>query len=483
MSKLLYAFVLVWLNFNATLAQPLRLLPENPHYFEYLGQPLVVVGSGEHYGAVMNLDFDFDKYLASIKADGLNTTRLFMGAYYEKPGAFGIQKNTLAPAEGRLLLPWSKSGDKYDLTLWNEAYFERLRSFMDKARNNGVIVEVNLFSSYYGSGWDYHPFHGNNNVNQTPTDLPSNKVNTLNNGAILKYQETYTRKLARELNAYDNFYFEIQNEPWADGKDTVLVWNDYSSPDEFKQAWMYWRSTLEVPSKASAQWHEAVSGWIADEESKLPKKHLISHNVANFKLPVSLDNPHISIYTFHYAHPEAATINYAANKVIGFNETGFAGRSDDTYRRQAWRFMMNGGGLFNHLDYSFTIGHEGGDETANEAPGGGSAALRKSFAVLKSVLENCNLRTLRPDRSFVGMVEGAFSYSMTDAQSWLVYLEPITPEPSKVQLHLPKGSYTLQWRDTKTGALLKTETYTSNGQMTRLQSPSGFADKILQIRK
>lgn len=30
----------------------------------------------------------------------MNTTRLFTGAYVEKLGDFGIQKNTLAPAAG-----------------------------------------------------------------------------------------------------------------------------------------------------------------------------------------------------------------------------------------------------------------------------------------------------------------------------------------------------------------------------------------------
>lgn len=101
--------------------QTLRLLPQNLHYFQYLGKPMVIVGSGEHYGAVMNLDFNYDQYLETLQKDGLNVTRLFMGAYYERPGAFGIQFNTLAPAEDKLLLPWQKKDGKYDLDAWNAA--------------------------------------------------------------------------------------------------------------------------------------------------------------------------------------------------------------------------------------------------------------------------------------------------------------------------------------------------------------------------
>ena len=83
-------------------AESLRLHPENPRYFLFRGQPTVIISSGEHYGAVLNLDFDFVKYLAALEKDKLNHSRLFTGgAYVEPSGAFGIARNTLAPAEGR----------------------------------------------------------------------------------------------------------------------------------------------------------------------------------------------------------------------------------------------------------------------------------------------------------------------------------------------------------------------------------------------
>lgn len=481
--KLLFPFFCAFILSLSGVAQPLALLPQNPHYFTYQGKPTVIVGSGEHYGAVMNLDFNYDTYLKTLQADGLNTTRLFTGAYYEKPGAFGIQKNTMAPAEDRLILPWKKVNDKYDLTAWNEAFFTRLHDFMKKAEQRGVIVEVCLFSSYYGAGWSYHPFNGNNNVNQTPVNLAANKVNTLDNGAVLKFQEAYTRKLVQELNQYDHFYFEIQNEPWAEGKDTVVVWNDYTSMEDLKQPGNHWKNTLEIASARSRDWHKTVSGWIVNQEKGLSKKHLISHNIANFKLPVFVSDPNISIYTFHYAHPEAAVMNYRLNKVIGFNETGFAGKSDDTYRRQAWRFMMSGGGLFGHLDYSFSVGSEDGTDLSNNAPGGGSPALRKQFGVLKNQLEQMDLATLRPDASFLGHVEGAFSYSMKDKQQYFAYLEPLLPQSVRLTLQLPKGNYMAEWTDVVAGRILKSEKITVVASSISLLSPVGVNDKVLKIKK
>lgn len=79
---------------NGTLA----LHPDNPRYFTWRGHPLVIIGSGEHYGAVLNADFDFKTYLATLGRDGLNHTRTFTGAAYIEPqGAFTIAQNTLAP--------------------------------------------------------------------------------------------------------------------------------------------------------------------------------------------------------------------------------------------------------------------------------------------------------------------------------------------------------------------------------------------------
>lgn len=45
-------------------SEPLALHSENPHYFVFRGKPTVLITSAEHYGAVLNRDFDDEKYLA-----------------------------------------------------------------------------------------------------------------------------------------------------------------------------------------------------------------------------------------------------------------------------------------------------------------------------------------------------------------------------------------------------------------------------------
>jgi len=106
---------------------PLALHPDNPRYFLFREKPAILVTSGEHYGALLNADFDFETYFATLAADGFNLTRVFSGVYCEPEGAFKIARNTLAPGPGKLVAPFARSdtpgygngGTKFDLARWN----------------------------------------------------------------------------------------------------------------------------------------------------------------------------------------------------------------------------------------------------------------------------------------------------------------------------------------------------------------------------
>ncbi|WP_183565070.1 hypothetical protein [Mucilaginibacter sp. SP1R1] len=458
--------------------KPIKLNPQNLHYFIYKGKPALLVGSGEHYGSVINLGFDYKTYLQTVANDGLNTTRLFTGAYIEKPGDFGIKSNTLAPSEQNLVLPWKRSdqsgfelgGNKFDLDKWDEGYFIRLKQFMAEANRNDVIVEVNLFSSYYQHGWEYSALNTKNNINKTD-EVSAGLVNTLQNGNILAYQEKYVRKIVRELNGFGNFYFEIQNEPYAIQKDTVILRNEYGDVKDF-------RNFLEVVSQRSNDWQQRVAGWIKDEESKLANQHLLSQNISNFHYPITNPDANISIFNFHYALPNTVGENYYLNKVIGFNETGFAGSLNTTYRRQAWRFLMAGGALFNQLDYSFSAGMETGQDTSYKAPGGGSPELRKQFGILKHYFDALDFVNLHPDLRVVKASPGAITEALSDDnKQWVIYLEHIAMKPYSLILNLPKGTYKATWTDVVTGNTMQTFTLTNN----IVNMPAGITDKVLRI--
>jgi hypothetical protein len=438
---------------------PVQLHPENPHYFLYKGDPLALITSAEHYGALLNLDFDYKKYLETLGADGMNYTRIFTGTYFEIPGeSFSIKNNTLAPEKNRVITPWTividdLSGNfRYDLSTWNDAYFERLRDLMSVATENDVIVEVTLFSSIYRDAhWDICPQNPVNNVNITH-EVNRFDAQTLNNGTLLQYQEKFVRKMVQELNEFDNFFFEIQNEPWSDHKVAVYnIENKEELPD------VDWRFNAHFADESALAWQKKIASFIDDEEKGLEKKHLIAQNYVNYKAPIPQVADNISIINFHYNWPESVTWNYGYNKVIGFDESGFAGSGDKVYRKQAWRFILSGGGLFNNLDYSFFSGYEDGS-LENEAPGGGSTALRKQLKILSDFIHGFNLLALRPDYTSIKHSPGLIPYVLSDpGQEYAIFLQSVT-RASEIDLKLPAGKYTVKHLNTITGTLEKEET-------------------------
>src|SRR5579884_632477 len=141
MRTLLQATILLLTSSASAADKPLALHPDNPHYFLFRGKPAVLVTSGEHYGAVLNRDFDYVPYLDELHARGFNLTRTFSGVYREVPGSFGITDNTLGPPGDRWLCPWARGdepgagdgGHKFDLKRWDGAYFDRLKDFVAQA--------------------------------------------------------------------------------------------------------------------------------------------------------------------------------------------------------------------------------------------------------------------------------------------------------------------------------------------------------------
>ncbi len=432
---------------------PIALHPENPHYFTYQDKPTALITSSEHYGAVLNLDFDYKKYLQTLADEGMNYTRIFTGTYYEITGDFNIEKNNLAPKRERYIGPWPEAESdksKFDLSKWNEAYFARLKDFLTEAGKRDIIVEVTLFSSIYSEKtWGISPQNPVNNVNLTDS-LSHKRAQTMDNKGLWSYQEAFVEKMVRELNGFDNIFFEIQNEPWSDHN--VPVYNITNKEELVKNDW---QTKADFADEASLKWQAAVANTISHTEQKLPKKHLIAQNYANYRASIPKVEPNISIINFHYAWPEAVQWNYHYGKVIGFDESGFAGSDDAVYRRQAWQFMLSGGGLFNSLDYSFLVGNEDGKGTY-KAPGGGSTALRTQLKILADFLGSFSLVKLYPNYTSTLSTPGLITYALSDKSSaFAVFLRATGTTKSTLKLAVDNGTYAVRALNTVSGKYTK----------------------------
>src|SRR5262245_3464161 len=413
---------------------PLAFHPDNPHYFLFRGKPAVLITSAEHYGAVLNRDFDYIKYLDELHAHGLILTRTFTGVYAEDAKAFGIARNTLAPTAGKLICPWARSdtrgyaggGNKFDLAKWDPAYFARLKDFLTQAAKRGIVVELNLFCPFYDdSMWKLSPMNSANNVNDVGKLARESVYNRKDNGSLQTIQEDLVRKLVTELNGFDNLYFEVCNEPYFGG--------------------------------VTEDWQRRIIDVIVEAEKPLPNKHLISLNIANGTKKVEGPHPAVSIVNFHYASPpDAVRTNYKLNKVIGNNETGFKGTADTHYRMEGWEFILAGGGLYNNLDYSFAVGHESGTFAYPPTqPGGGSAALRRQLGILKEFIHGFDFLRMKPDNSVIREIRStgsppARARALVKAgQQMAVYV--FGGGSVELVIDLPAGKYHAEWINVLSG--------------------------------
>ena len=466
--------------------QPIRLHPENPHYFLYRGKAVALISSAEHYGAVINGEFDYHKYLAALEADGMNYTRIFGGSYVELPAkSFGIKKNDLAPEPGKFVAPWARSseagyaggGNKIDLAKWNPEYFSRLHDFLSDAARRGIVVEIGLFSSQYGEmQWNLSPFKRENNVNSTDA-IDWKKVNTLENGNILTIQEKYVRKLVREANAYPNVMFEISNEPWSDRPVLSNVVNPYlfTGRDQYP-------NSVDLPDEATMAWQARVAEWITSEETGLANKHMIAQGCCNFLYAMREALPGVSVVNFHYAYPEAVRLNYGLGKALSYDETGFLGQSDDVYTRQAWNFMLAGGSVFDGLDYSFTVGHEDGTYVEANGPGGGSPELRRRLKILSEFLQGLPLLEMRPEYDTVKHAGGVVTHALSSAHGeYAMYLDG--NGATELALNLPAGNYSVWWVDVVSGEKKDAGKFSHPGGEMKITSPAFKNGIALRMRK
>jgi len=436
-------------------SQTLKLHPDNKRYLEYRGEPVILITSAEHYGAVLNLDFDYEAYLETLDKEGFNYTRIFSGPYIEpSDNVFGITRNTLAPEPGRYLAPWVKEGEKYDLDRFNPAFFDRIRDFVDVAEKHGILVEVTLFSSIYAeNAWQLSPFHGLNNINGVG-DMDYHLVNTPYNGKLREFQKSYIQKLVSSLNACDNIFFEIQNEPWSDNPNLAAYVNQdddtiFSTP---------WQKKVEVANDVSMDWQAWVASIVSETESHLPKQHLIAQNISNFGYDQKVLPPGVSIINFHYALPEAAILNLDIGGVTGLDETGFMPHEDQIYINQAWRFILSGGGLYNNLDYSFTTESASGETPVPDSnPGWGGPGFRKKLSYLAETMREVPFHEMERTDHVLKPSDTLKQYGLTKTgEIYLVFVEGI--KDAEFLPDLPSGEYLIRWMNTDTGEKIESST-------------------------
>ena len=223
-------------------AGPLTVSKANPRYFtagsgNVAGRRAVYLtgshiwnnfqdGMGPGPGCAATAEqLDYDAYLEFLKSHGHNFIRLWRWEQFKSQAAGGGYHLCMTPQ------PWARTGPgtavdgkpKFDLESFDRAYFDRLRSRVSAAGDQGIYVAVMLFD-----GWalhlspapdnvEGHPFHAANNVNGIGiTSIVDYQVLPLD-PRVQAFQEAYIRKVIDTVQDLPNVLYEVANESSGGG--------------------------------------------------------------------------------------------------------------------------------------------------------------------------------------------------------------------------------------------------------------------------
>ncbi len=194
-------------------AQGIRPWAENPRYWEYEGNPVLLLG-GTDDDDLFQFE-DFETQLDILVACGGNVIR-----------------NTMASRDSTRPWAFAKVGRKYDLNLFNDEYWERFARLLEAAHGRGVIVQIEVWATfnYYRDNWTgFNPFNPSLNVNYTAEQSGLDSTNVShptradnpffrtppgcdNNQVVLKWQQKFVDKMLSISLRYDNILYAMDNE-------------------------------------------------------------------------------------------------------------------------------------------------------------------------------------------------------------------------------------------------------------------------------
>jgi len=447
--------------------------PDNPKIFEFRGESRVLVCATEHYGAVLNRPFRFERYLEDAAARGQTLTRLFT-LFRELQTAVNPY-STCKPDSTDYVAPFRRVGPekaldfmpKYDLTQWNEEFFGRLHRFLTAASKHRTIVEVVLLSNTYSPDvWALNPLNTGNNVNDVE-EIQWPDYTTTRHPKLFEWQCAHVRKIVQETNQYDNIFYEICNEPGG----------GFNMPDA--------PSVEEVNA-----WQVALADVIKETESRLPRTHLIAGQEAftyspefdmpcdeTFRgFPVDIVNVHPSPYASyagkHYdmgafmgkelklqAIRDFALATYDEKKPLNYDEDNTATMYRDVdawiiHRKRAWTALFSGA-HYDMIDFAIVPHVEAGTVEAQEH-------LRAWMKHLSEFIHALDLRRARPLRDLIRggpghVVDSAFGVPGEDICVYLADDRELGDEglgesiSGSLEIDLPEKPYQLSFFAPVTG--------------------------------
>ncbi|HSL47104.1 MAG TPA: hypothetical protein VK897_26940 [Anaerolineales bacterium] len=443
-------------------------------------------------------EFDYDAYLEFLKEHGHNFIRLWRWEQFKSQAAGGGFHLCMSPQ------PWLRTGPgdaidgqpKFNLDVFNESYFDRLRERVIAAGNEGIYVGVMFFD-----GWAIHLSPAPDNVEGHPF-FAANNINDVAIESILDYQvlplhprvqgiqEAYIHKVIDTLHDLPNVLWEVANESSGGGsvdKDFAQMMG-FSEVPEWGDStgWQYWvidvvkryeqemgyethpmGMTMQFPvadqTKVNDPLFNSAADWISpgyDDEIFTEGRH-----------PMAPDSPP----SRWYDAPPASD----GSKVIITDTDHYApGKGDALW---AWKSFLRG----HHpilMDFGIIAGVNPTDPSAESTgvpPYGVYEAARYAMGDTRRYAEKLNLIEMEPRADLTST-----GFALANPGKEYLILQPSeTSDPFTVVLEI--GSYRVEWfslnsRETRNADHLTVEKQAANSFTSPFEE-SGPA--VLYLRK
>ena len=175
------------------------------------------------------MPFDYDEYLDYLVDNNHNFFRLW--TYEQASGWTGATVDfKISPTIYERTGPGLAldGEEKFDLTKFNQEFFDNMRARVIAAQERGIYVSIMLFNGFSVNNYNNsisnpctgHPLNGSNNINGV--DAENNgacgSAHTLTSPLVTQTQEAYVQKVIETVGDLDNVLYEISNES-ADGSE------------------------------------------------------------------------------------------------------------------------------------------------------------------------------------------------------------------------------------------------------------------------
>ena len=211
-------------------AARIRPFGPNPYYWQYKGQPVLLLG-GSWQDNLFNHPVGLERHLDLLRSAGGNYVRNVM-SHRNKGNVFAF----------------ARRGGKFDLDRWDDEYWQRFDHFLKLTHARDIIVQIEIWATWDHyedhqslGGWSKHPFNPANNVTYSaeasglpirvgyaPRGEPTEhaffrSVPALDDNAlVLRYQQAFVDKLLSYSLAYPHVLYCMNNETGEH-----VAWGDY----------------------------------------------------------------------------------------------------------------------------------------------------------------------------------------------------------------------------------------------------------------